>query len=734
MRKKIRWKRRLRLAAVLGLVLGLWIPPAVVSAQGAAETVRSGEGTPTSTYTRDYQADGIFRLRLSREMYLPAHTITASTLGLEETLEGITDLCCTEDGTILLLCGGTSRLIRINPDYSLKDELIVTDSNGEPVDFTGAGGIYSDPSGMIYLADTDHARILKLDGNGRVLGSLERPQSELIPEEFMYQPAAVAKDPYGYLYILSRGSYYGALLYTPEEEFLGFYGASQVSASALDTLSFLWEKLTSNETKKAASVRKLPYSFVDFDFDPEGYLVTCTGNTGDAQGRSNGVGQLRKISPNGENILYKRGQRKGYLLSDYFNFLEDTVVFQESTGSAEYRTQTVVSVAVSADGFLFALDSTNGMIYLYDSECNLMCAFGGGLGSGAQAGVFWTPVALALDGDKCYVADYGSKSITVFDPTEYGLCFRNAQRAYLEGDYEEAREKWEWILSMDRGNQQAYRGLAMASYNAGDYERAADLARQGYDYAVYDLSWRALLSGWIARNFVWLLLGAALLLGGGLGGVLLIRKKRGQLIKSRKGRLLLMVPFHPFASFTDLKYQGLGSWPIGLALTLLCYGGAVLKNIGVGFLYTYVSPENYNALYTLGGTAGLLVLWSVCNWLVCSMFDGKGSLKEVYTATAYALAPLILYTFLEVLSMRFLPLGAAGVLSGLHTAMVLFTFFLLSIAILTVHEYDFFKFLWTGLITIAMMILVVFVLFMCTILLMQFGSFLYSVYEEVFYR
>ena len=71
---------------------------------------------------------------------------------------------------------------------------------------------------------------------------------------------------------------------------------------------------------------------------------------------------------------------------------------------------------------------------------------------------------------------------------------------------------------------------------------------------------------------------------------------------------------------------------------------------------------------------------------------------------------------------------------GLGTIVLLYTFFLLSVAMIIVHEYDFFKFLWTGIITIFMMILVVFVLFMCVILLKQFCSFIYSVYEEILYR
>lgn len=690
---------------------------------------------PTDTYTRVDVPGGGTELHLSREMYTAEYTINAASLGLEESLEGITDVYCSNDGTILLLCGGTSKLVRINADYTLKDELIVKDKDGNLIDYTGAKGVYSDNDGFIYIADTNNARILVLNQQGQVISTLNRPESDLIPEDFMYQPVSITKDPQGYIYILSLGCYYGALLYAPEDnEFLGFYGANTVESTALDALGYLWERLTSNDVKKAASTKKLPYSFVDFGFDTEGYMVTCTDNTGESDAKSNGVGQIRKISPNGENILYKKQLKEGSTSSENVNFLETKAVYQEETGNGTYRPQKLVSIAISEDGYIFVLDNTNGTIYIYDDECNLMSAFGGGLGGGSQKGTFKTPVSLALSGMKLFVADYDNQSVTVFGPTEYGLLFRNAQSAYLEGDYSEAKEAWKQVLLADSGNQLALRGLAMVYYNEGDYHTALTFARDAYDYAVYDLAWQAVLTEWIAEHFALLLVGIILVIGTIVTVVILIRRRKGQLLTNENVRLMFQVPFHPFQSFTDLKYRGKASWPIAIVLTGLFYVGSVLNNTVSGFLYTDITLAEYNALYTMAGTIGLLILWSVCNWLVCSMLGGIGKLKEVYVTTSYALMPMIAYSFVRVILSNFLPISMSGIMEGLGTAIMLYTFFLLCVGMIIVHEYDFFKVLWTGFITLCLMILVVFVLFMCAILLMQLGSFVNSVYEEIVYR
>ena len=140
----------------------------------------------------------------------------------------------TENGITYLLDGGASVVRMFDKDYNLLGQFsFVVDENDNNYYFDKAKGIFADTDGNIYIADTNHARVIKCDSSGRLIRLYNLPDSHLIPDGFNYQPIKVAVDHKGYVYILSNGSYYGAILYSPKDEFLGFYGSNDVPATII---------------------------------------------------------------------------------------------------------------------------------------------------------------------------------------------------------------------------------------------------------------------------------------------------------------------------------------------------------------------------------------------------------------------------------------------------------------------------------------------------------------------
>lgn len=656
----------------------------------------------------------------ARDMYRPIASYDAGDWGLEDPLEGITDIFCTEDGTTYLLCGGESKLFLLNKDYSLNKEIVVKDADGEEIDYEGALGIYCEGD-TLYLCDTTNARILLLDLEGNVKDEIGLPESDIIPDEFLFQPTELARDADNNLYVLSEGSYYGALVFDTQLNFTGFYGANTVEYSVLDFFGYVWDMLTMTDAKRERQIRTLPYAFVSMAADSDGYLYTTT---------SSYTGQIKMLSPGGTNILKSRGLGGNAVDSSTYRFVENKVILNYK----KYMSQKMAVIDVNEDGYIYALDNLYGLIYIYDSECNLLCAFGGGVEQGEELGMFSAATAMSLNGNQLVIGDSVTNHITVFEMTEYGALVQKAQNMYLDGDYEDALPLWEEVLAMDTNSRLAYRGLAKAYYVTGDFEKSMEYAEIAYDYVTYDQAYRQVRNNMIAENFVLIFIGLVILVALVIVFLIYMKKRQTSLFGNIKARTLMNTFVHPFQTFNDIKYKGYGSLPAAIVIIALFAFSSTLKITGSSFLYRTVDVYNYNSLFTLATTAGLLILWIVANWLACTLMEGKGRMNEIAIVTAYSMIPMIAFNFIYTVLSYALSYEDAAILNGLATVMLIFTGFLLIVAIMTVHEYTFGKFVLSTVITIFFMILIVFVIFMMVIMLQQLFNFINSLYTEVAYR
>ena len=255
---------------------------------------------PTGSFTHGYSGTAAEEAVSSRTVYAVSKLTDIRGMGIPEGIEKIADIATDDDGNFYLLTSD-GRLFLLDGDFKLSKEYKITSADGEPLEITGARGILPMSSDDIYIADTENERVIEINGGGRVTREITKPDSRLIPEDFKFAPIKLERDSKGTLYVLCDGAYYGALLFSPSGEFSGFYGANTVKGSALTTLSYLWDALTKNDDKRAYSVKKLPYRFFDLSIDEKDFVYTCTGQTDNASSN----GQIKKLSPNGVNILYK---------------------------------------------------------------------------------------------------------------------------------------------------------------------------------------------------------------------------------------------------------------------------------------------------------------------------------------------------------------------------------------------------------------------------------------------
>ena len=452
----------------------------------------------THWYTRDNK-----RTVEMRDVFEASKEITGHSLGQTYSLDGLEDMYVYGDN-LYVLCGELSKIIVLNKNYNIISEFVPMKEDGSTVDFKGARGIYVDEN-VIMIADTEHARVLVCDVDGMVKKEIGLPKSTIMPDTYIYKPIKVVKDQRGYTYVISEGSYYGALLFNSEYEFVSFYGANESKATITDVLKNLWNRFFATNEQLSKQIKTLPYQFSNFCFGADGFMYTVTGAT---ELWSTSTGQIIKLSPGGSNVLYHYDTLGNASNASSYNFGELTYIKLLNTN----HMQSFCDIYVDKDSFIYTVDKTYGIVYVYDSNCNLIMAFGGGFGDGKTNETFKKPTSITKFGDDLIVSDSGKKSLLIFKTTDFGNKLISAQKMKVEGNYTEAKSVWEEILALEPNCQMAYIGLASACLAADDYKQGLEYAKQGQSYDLYSQLYEQVSKDFMRENAVWILLGVIVLI------------------------------------------------------------------------------------------------------------------------------------------------------------------------------------------------------------------------------
>ena len=698
-------------------IIAIFIMAAVLLGCGMTASAANLENVPYDNYSY-WQEDAKRFLAGGRSMFDVEDVTTGESLSISSFSEPA-DITTGPDGKIYLLDSGNSRIVVLTQD--MKVDRIIENIGGET--FKAASGITTDSVGNIYIADTENKRVLVSDLQGNLIKEITCPDSEIIPDDFEFNPLQLTVDKNGYLYVLSEGSFYGALVFSPEGETEGFFAATKVKATVGGVIDTLWNKWFMTDAQRASQIQKTPYQFSDMCIDETGLLYTTTGAVS-SQGSQ--TGQIRCLGPSGVNVLKSRTGRSSASAEDY-NFADEGL----ASLAVGKRTQNFISIDIS-NGYIYALDQTYGKVFVYTDNCELLTVFGGGVKKGEQKGTFTNAVAVTVANGRIYVLDSAKGSITQFILNEYGSNVQKAAMLTNSGKYEEARPLWEEIIKLDRNNQLAYRGLARAELYSKNYDAAMKFAKQGVDKGIYDQAFEYVRNEFLEKYLSWIIVIAIVLVV--LVVIWIVKKKNKEKEGNENLKIALTCAFHPFDNFRLVKYKGFGSLTIATIFLVLYYVSRVLKDFYSGFAFSTFNVKDYNSLLTLIGTVGVVILWVICNWAVAVLAQGKAKIKEIYIVACYSLVPQIVGSILYLVLSNVLLLKEATILTVITTVCLILTGIILCIGTMIVHDFDFFRFLWTALITLIAMALVIFLCFMIIILLQQFFAFIKTVFIEITYR
>ena len=399
----------------------------------------------------------------------------------------------------------------------------------------------------------------------------------------------------------------------------------------------------------------------------------------------------------------------------------------------------LVDVAVGPEKTWSIIDQKRSKVFTYDFEGNLLFAFGdmgNQLGNITAEGL----AAIVYQDDKMLLLDKKDNSFTVYERTEYGNVLIGALHNQNTRRYDLAIEDWKEILKRNANFDTAYIGIGKSYYQDDQLDMAIEYYQAAYDTANYSIAFKELRKDWLSK-FILLIPIAVIAICIGCSKFLGWAKKVNKRVatageKRTYGQEILYafhVIFHPFDGFWDLKHEKRGS--VRAAVTIF---GALLITfyyhaIGQGYI---MNPQGvYSTFFGIILSVGApFALWVIGNWCLTTLFDGEGSLKDIFIATCYALVPIILLMIPVTIMTNFVVAEEVDILNVVLAASYIWAGILIFFGTQVTHDYSMGKNVLTVLGTIVAMVCIMFIAILFTSLLGKIVSFVTNIVTEIQFR
>lgn len=684
--------------------------------------------TPYQTHT--YMATSKQAIN-SPDAYVPARAVDADYMGLKfNDTTTLQDLFVDPDQNVYIVDSGNASVYVLDRYY--KHQFTISNFiNGYSVadSFTDPRGVFADEE-TIYVCDTGANRLVLFDRKASLEAGepvfdriITRPTSKLFGEDAIYRPVACVVDDYGRIYVVSDSTYQGIIVMTQDGQFTGFIGAQTVSVNKFD---ILWRRFMSEEQIKSR-ITYVSTEFNNISIDDDGFIfITTSSIAADDQYKSissssGTYSPVKMLNTAGKEVMKRNG---------FYSPVGEVV----SSSSAVSK---IVDVAIGPEGTWTIIDEKRSKSYTYDSNGNLLFAFGD---TGSQLGNLKTVRAVDYQGDKLLLLDSTAKSFTVYNRTEYGDILIAALKNTNERQYDKAIDYWFEILQRNSNFDAAYIGIGQSYYRDGNYEEAMTYYKSAYDTANYSDAYRELRSEWISKYLIIIpiVIIAVVLLWGLFSKYYKKVNKAAQLKvgrKTYKEELLyaMHVIFHPFDGYWDLKHEKRGSVRAAITIDVAIILIFFYNSIGLGYI---MNPYgSYSTVFSVAISILVpLFLCVIANWCLTTLFDGEGSFKDIFVCVSYALVPLMFTMIIGTLLSNVVLANEVDMVNLLMNIGWIWTALLLFFGLMVTHDYTIGKNLLMVICTLLGMVIIMFVGVLFSTLVQKMISFVTNIIVEVNYR
>ena len=565
-------------------------------------------------------------------------------------------------------------------------------------------GVFASDEGLVYVADYGLKAVVIFD-----LGDLEHPTFINKPTHPLYVesssdflPTKIVVDPVGTMYIIDSGNANGIVTITKDNEFSGYFGANYVQPDFKYVVKFLF---STKEQRKKLYVS--PVSPINLAIDGDGLINTLSNTSGSA---------VKKLNIAGTNLLPTN-------MRDWSDY---------------------VDIAIGPTETIYTVEKY-GYICEYDREGNLLFNFAGYDSTGVTIGLFRSASSIEVDDEyNLYVLD--GNQIQVFVQTEFAGLIHEALKLYNDGKYQESRSPWEQVLKLNNMFDLAHKGLGNAYLREGLYKEALAEFKLAKDTTSYSNAFWEVRNNWLNEYGYLLFIIIATLI---IALIVLNKlhvfdtpKRKFSEFKQRIYKVKLiketchMFKFirHPLDGF----YENRRLEAMSVASATIWYGWffvlTILASFFTGFVFNPGDKQSITIVSILLKSIIPLLLFVVCNYLICSIRSGSGRFKDVYINSICSLAPYLLFMPFVIILSNFVIESESFFYTMPHLVLWGWSFVLMYFMVKDIQEFNFGENTGNIVLSILTMLLFVAFAFLLYMLSKQFINFVLDLIREVISR
>ncbi len=194
------------------------------------------------------------------------------------------------------------------------------------------------------------------------------------------------------------------------------------------------------------------------------------------------------------------------------------------------------------------------------------------------------------------------------------------------------------------------------------------------------------------------------------------------------------VIFHPFDGFWDLKNEKRGTMAAANVIVAITLLSRLWTKQFSSFLFINVNWEEVNIWAEMGSILLPLLIWVVSNWCLTTLFDGLGSMKEVYIATAYALTPYALIQIPLCFVSNLITVDEGALYYFFGTVSIVWCAALLLVGMMQTHDYTMGKTVASALASLVGMLIIIVLCLLIFSMCSEMVSYISSLIRETIIR